>query len=48
MSMVTHSIHQAGVYSAGTPLMHNRQWRRNAVRMKRLDELFRRVKDIKK
>jgi UDP-3-O-[3-hydroxymyristoyl] glucosamine N-acyltransferase len=48
MSMVTRSISQAGTYSAGTPLMENRQWRRNAVRMKQLDDLARRVQDIEK
>ncbi len=46
MSMVTHSIRRAGTYSAGTPLMENRAWRRNAVRMKRLDDLAKRVTDI--
>jgi UDP-3-O-[3-hydroxymyristoyl] glucosamine N-acyltransferase len=48
MSMVTHSISRAGTYSAGTPLMENRQWRRNAVRMKQLDDLAMRLKKIEK
>ena len=48
MSMVTHSISRAGSYSAGTPLMENRQWRRNAVRIKQLDSLVRRLKEIEK
>jgi UDP-3-O-[3-hydroxymyristoyl] glucosamine N-acyltransferase len=48
MSMVTHSISRAGTYSAGTPLMENREWRRNAVRMKQLDSLARRVQNIEK
>lgn len=43
MSLVTRSIEQAGEYSSGTPLQANRAWRRNAVRMKQLDELARRV-----
>ncbi len=43
MSMVTRSISRPGTYSAGTPLMPNVQWRRNAVRMKRLDELYSRL-----
>ena len=46
MSLVTHSIHKAGVYSSGTPLQTNQQWQRNAVRMKQLDELARRVKSL--
>ncbi len=43
MSMVTKSIPQAGVYSAGTPLDSNRQWRRNAARFKALDSMARRL-----
>ncbi len=48
MSMVTRSISEPGTYSAGTPLMENRQWRRNAVRMKQLDALTRRVSSLEK
>jgi len=48
MSMVTRSISEPGTYSAGTPLMENRQWRRNAVRMKQLDGLTRRVSSLEK
>ncbi|MBO9662935.1 UDP-3-O-(3-hydroxymyristoyl)glucosamine N-acyltransferase [Dokdonella sp.] len=43
MSLVTHSIREAGEYSSGTPIQPNRQWRRNAARFKHLDELARRV-----
>jgi UDP-3-O-[3-hydroxymyristoyl] glucosamine N-acyltransferase len=42
MSLVTHSIHEPGEYSSGTPLMENRAWRRNAARFRQLDTLFRR------
>jgi UDP-3-O-[3-hydroxymyristoyl] glucosamine N-acyltransferase len=38
MSLVTHSIHVPGVYSSGTPLQPNREWRRNAARFKKLDK----------
>ncbi|MDN5924017.1 MAG: UDP-3-O-(3-hydroxymyristoyl)glucosamine N-acyltransferase, partial [Xanthomonadales bacterium] len=48
MSLVTHSIKQAGEYSSGSPLEPNRRWRRNAVRMKQLDELARRVATLEK
>ena len=48
MSMVTHSISEAGTYSAGTPLTKNTLWRRNAVRIKQLDTLARRVSAIEK
>ena len=48
MSMVTRSISRPGRYSAGTPLMENRQWRRNAVRIKQLDRLARRICSLEK
>jgi len=43
MSMVTRSITQPGIYSAGTPLDTNRNWHRNAVRFKQLDQMARRL-----
>ncbi|HET7561615.1 MAG TPA: UDP-3-O-(3-hydroxymyristoyl)glucosamine N-acyltransferase [Rhodanobacteraceae bacterium] len=43
MSLVTHSIRTAGVYSSGAPLEDNRAWRRNAARMRHLDEMARRI-----
>lgn len=48
MSMVTHSITEPGVYSAGVPLEPNRQWRRNFVRFKQLDDMARRLKALEK
>jgi len=48
MSLVTNSIKDAGVYSSGTPLQPNKEWHRNAVRNKQLDQLFRRVTDLEK
>ena len=48
MTLVTHSIHEPGEYSSGTPIQDNRQWRRNAARFKRLDELTRRVQALEK
>jgi len=48
MSMVTRSISEPGTYSAGTPLMKNPLWRRNAVRFKQLDTLVRRVSVLEK
>jgi UDP-3-O-[3-hydroxymyristoyl] glucosamine N-acyltransferase len=48
MSMVTRSIHQPGVYSAGTPLDTNRNWRRNAARFKHLDDLARRIEVLER
>lgn len=48
MSLVTNSIKDAGVYSSGTPLQTNKDWQRNAVRNKQLDQLFRRVSELEK
>ncbi len=51
-AMITQSIDTAGEYSSGLPSQESGAWRRNAVRFKYLDELFRRVtkleKDVKK
>lgn len=43
MSLVTHSIHEPGEYSSGTPLTDSRTWRKNAARFKHLDTLARRI-----
>lgn len=48
MSLVTHSIREAGEYSSGTPIQPNRLWRRNAARFKHLDEIARRVSAVEK
>ncbi len=48
MSLVTHSIREAGEYTSGTPIQPNRQWRRNAARFKHLDDIARRVDAIEK
>ncbi len=48
MSLVTHSIHEPGEYSSGTPLQDNRAWRRNAARFKHLDEIARRLAVLEK
>ncbi|WP_026376972.1 UDP-3-O-(3-hydroxymyristoyl)glucosamine N-acyltransferase [Aestuariibacter salexigens] len=45
-SMVTRDITEPGVYSSGSPAAPNREWRRNAVRLKQLDSLFERVKQL--
>lgn len=47
-SMVTSDILEAGVYSSGQPALPNREWRKNAVRARQLDDLFGRVKQIEK
>lgn len=46
MTMVTHSIHAAGVYSSGLPVDGNRRWQRNVARFRHLDTLARRVRRL--
>lgn len=48
MTLVTHSIHAAGVYSSGTPIDENLAWRRNAARMRQLDAMARRIAALEK
>ncbi|MEM9302961.1 MAG: UDP-3-O-(3-hydroxymyristoyl)glucosamine N-acyltransferase [Pseudomonadota bacterium] len=48
MTLVTHSIREPGEYSSGTPLQSNRDWRRNAVRLRQLDDLAKTVARLKK
>lgn len=43
MSLVPHSIREPGTYASGTALQENDQWRRNAARLRRLDDFVRRV-----
>lgn len=47
-SLVSGSIKSAGVYSAGTPLEPNHQWRKNTIRFKYLDEMAKRLNAIEK
>lgn len=47
-SLVSGSIKKAGVYSAGTPLEPNQQWRKNTVRFKHLDEMAKRLNKLEK
>jgi UDP-3-O-[3-hydroxymyristoyl] glucosamine N-acyltransferase len=46
MAMVTRSFTEPGLYSSGIPAMPSTEWRRNAVRFRRLDELARRLKSL--
>ena len=47
-AMVTQSIDTAGEYSSGLPSQESGVWRKNAVRFRHLDELFRRVTKLEK
>ncbi len=48
MTMVTHSIKTAGVYSSGTPFQTNSDWLKNAVRFKQLDKLAKKINTLLK
>ena len=48
MSLVTGNINQPGLYSSGTPLGGNKQWRKNAARFGQLDEMARRLRVLEK
>jgi len=45
-SFVTQSISEAGSYSSGVPLLPTRRWRRDYVRLGKLEELFEKVKKL--
>ncbi len=46
MTMVTHSIKEAGAYSSGTPFQSNGDWLKNAVRFKQLDTLSKKINKL--
>lgn len=46
MSFVHKSITAPGVYSSGTPLERNQQWKKNFIRFRQLDDLSRRVRHL--
>jgi UDP-3-O-[3-hydroxymyristoyl] glucosamine N-acyltransferase len=47
-TMITKSITAAGTYSGGYPFEESRQWRRNAVQIRHLDDLAKQVKQMEK
>ncbi|MBI3560450.1 MAG: UDP-3-O-(3-hydroxymyristoyl)glucosamine N-acyltransferase [Gammaproteobacteria bacterium] len=48
MSLVIKDIDKPGSYSSGVPVEESQQWHRTYLRMKRLDELLRRVRSLEK
>jgi len=48
MAMVTKDITQAGVYSSGMPAAPNNEWNKSNARVRRLDSLTKRVKELEK
>ncbi len=47
-TLVTHSLKEPGVYSSGLAAVPHNQWKRNAPRVKRLDELNKKVRELEK
>lgn len=45
---ITGNMREPGLYSSATVAMDNKTWRKNTVRFRQLDELFQRVKTLKK
>lgn len=48
MSAVTGSIREAGVYSSPIPVQPVQQWRRNAARFSKLDEMYKRMRTLER
>jgi UDP-3-O-[3-hydroxymyristoyl] glucosamine N-acyltransferase len=48
MGMVMRSIEEKGMYSSGIPLQPNKEWRRTATRVHRIDEMNKRLKAVEK
>ncbi len=48
MALVTHSITKPGSYSSVSPIQETQAWRKSAVRIKQLDKLSKRVKDLER
>jgi len=48
MTLVSRSITEPGAYSSGTAFEPHKQWKRNAVRFRQLDELTKRVSELEK
>lgn len=47
-SMVMRSIKEAGVYSSGIPALENKAWRKNTAYTLKIEDLFKRVKQLEK
>jgi UDP-3-O-[3-hydroxymyristoyl] glucosamine N-acyltransferase len=45
-TLVTHSLHQAGLYSGNLPATDNLDWRKTIAQLRRLDALAKRVKRL--
>lgn len=47
-TMVMRSINEAGIYSSGIPAQKNKAWRKTAASTLKIDDLFKRVKELEK
>ncbi|PKF62872.1 UDP-3-O-(3-hydroxymyristoyl)glucosamine N-acyltransferase [Psychromonas sp. psych-6C06] len=47
-SMVMRDISEPGIYSSGVPAIANKQWRKNTAYTLKIDDLFKRVKQLEK
>lgn len=48
MGMIQKSITEPGIYSSGTGMQTNREWRKSVVRFRQLDELAKRLKRLER
>jgi len=48
MAGVSRSINEPGMYSSGTSVQPNREWRKNSARFHQLDAMARRLRDLEK
>ncbi|PMH41092.1 UDP-3-O-(3-hydroxymyristoyl)glucosamine N-acyltransferase [Vibrio sp. 10N.286.49.B3] len=48
MSMVVRSIKEKGMYSSGIPLQTNKDWRKTAARVHRIDDMNKRLRALEK
>lgn len=48
MGMVMRSIEEKGIYSSGIPLQTNKEWRKTATRVHRIDDMNKRLKALEK
>lgn len=48
MGMVMRSITEKGMYSSGIPLQTNKEWRKTAARVHRIDDMNKRLKAVEK
>jgi UDP-3-O-[3-hydroxymyristoyl] glucosamine N-acyltransferase len=48
MTMVTHSITEPGAYSSGTAMQPAAEWRKSAARIRKIDDMARRLQKLEK